>query len=245
MQNAIFNWSGGKDSALTLYHLLQGKEYNVRWLLTSMSSEYRRISMHGVREELLVKQAESIGIPLHKLIVPTMPSMETYNNLFRDTLNEFRREGIEYSVFGDIFLEDLRVYREKQLAKVKMKGVFPIWKQPTDRLVREFIDLGFKAVIVCVSDRYLDKSFAGRIIDADFLKDLPKDVDPCGENGEFHSFVYEGPIFKKPIAIKIGEVIHKKYEPPPKDKEPSNDTYAPSCPFEAGFWYCDLIPAEK
>jgi uncharacterized protein (TIGR00290 family) len=229
-KKAIFNWSGGKDSSLSLYHLLQSQEYDIRYLITSVNSKFKRISMHGVRQELLRRQAESIGIPLHMVMVPEMPTMEIYNDLMEQTLKEFKQEGIDHSVFGDIFLEDLKKYREERLARVGMKGVFPIWKIPSQQLVREFIDLGFKAVLVCVDEKVLDRSFAGRPLDDALLKDLPSNVDPCGENGEYHSFVYDGPIFHHPIAFDLGEVVHRDYA-------------APSAPgTQTGFWYCDLIP---
>ena len=245
MKKAIFNWSGGKDSSLTLYQVMQKKEFDIQCLLTSVNTKYRRISMHGVREELLEAQAKSIGLPLHKIMVPEMPTMETYNDLMRQTLQQFTKDGVEYSIFGDIFLEDLKKYREEQLAKVNIKGVFPIWKVPTTQLVKEFIELGFKAVLVCVNERYLDQSFAGREIDQNFLKDLPKNVDPCGENGEYHSFVYAGPIFKKPIAFKKGEVVYRNYKPAacPPDTS-SNDRYSQHSSkqdVDTGFWYCDLL----
>ncbi len=245
MKKAIFNWSGGKDSSLTLYDVLQKKEFDIQCLLTSVNTQYRRISMHGVREELLEAQAKSIGIPLHKLMVPEMPSMEDYNNLMSKTLKPFVKNGVEHSIFGDIFLEDLKLYREEQLAKVNMKGVFPIWKKDTTKLVRDFIDLGFKAVLVCVNERFLDQSFAGRAIDKSFLKDLPKNVDPCGENGEYHSFVYDGPIFKKPIAFKKGEVVYRNYKPVAcSPNTSSNDQYSANSSMQnvdTGFWYCDLL----
>jgi uncharacterized protein (TIGR00290 family) len=230
MKKAIFNWSGGKDSSLSLYYLQQAKEFDVRYLVTSVNSQFNRISMHGVRQVLLRQQAESIGIPLHMIMMPEMPTMESYNAMMAQTLGQFKQEGIEHSVFGDIFLEDLKKYREERLAEVGMKGVFPIWKIPSQKLVREFIDLGFKAVLVCVDEKVLDRSFAGRLIDEALLKDLPSTVDPCGENGEYHSFVYDGPIFDHPIVFDLGEIVHRDYAS-------STTTVA-----NTGFWYCDLIP---
>jgi len=232
MEKAIFNWSGGKDSSLSLYYLSrEPKEFDIRYLVTSVNSQYNRISMHGVRQELLEQQAQSIGIPLYMLMVPEMPTMETYNELMEQTLKKFRKEGIDRSIFGDIFLEDLKKYREERLARVGFKGVFPIWKIPTKQLVREFIDLGFKAVLACVDEKVLDRSFVGRHIDDALLKDLPASVDPCGENGEYHSFVYDGPIFKNPIAFDFGDVVYRNYTAAAQD--PAVHT---------GFWYCDLIP---
>lgn len=232
-EKVIFNWSSGKDSALSLYKMLQTQQYEVLCLLTSVSEQYQRISMHGVRAELLEAQAESIGIPLVKMLIPEMPTMEAYEKVMRATLTGLKDMGAETSAFGDIFLEDLRAYRENKLSELNLKALFPLWKIPTDQLIREFIDLGFKTVITCVNEKYLDKSFAGRIIDHDFLKDLPDNVDPCGENGEFHTFVFDGPLFKNPISFEIGETVYRKYTPADKDKD--ND------PFDTGFWYCDLL----
>ena len=227
-KKAIFNWSGGKDSSLALFDTLQKQEYDIACLLCSVNDHYDRVSMHGVRVELLEKQAAEIGIPLRQLRLPEMPSMEDYNEAMFGIMNGFKAEGIDYSIFGDIFLEDLKVYRENQLAKAGMTGVFPIWKRPTTELVKQFIDQGFKAVLVCVNERYLDKSFAGRLIDASFLNDLPANVDPCGENGEYHSFVFDGPIFKKPVPITLGEVVYRKYDKGETDN------------FDTGFFYQDL-----
>jgi uncharacterized protein (TIGR00290 family) len=235
---AIFNWSGGKDSSLALYKVLQSNEYDIRYLLTTVSSGFRRIIQHGVKEELLDKQAESIGIPLHKLFLPENPDMDIYNSLIKETLIKFKEENIHSGIFGDIFLEDLRKYREEKLAEVNVKAVFPIWKYSTRDLIKEFIDLGFKAVVVCVNENHLEKNFAGREIDADFVNDLPADVDPCGENGEYHSFVYDGPIFKKPVVFGRGEIIKKTYVPSNSIKLNSDGNVPVP---ETVFWYSDLI----
>lgn len=229
-RKAIFNWSGGKDSSLALYHILQQKEYDIACLMASVNAHYNRVSMHGVRIALIQQQAASIGLPLRLLKLPEMPSMEDYNREMTTLMQGFKDEGIDYSIFGDIFLEDLKAYREGQLAKVAIQGVFPIWKRNTTELVKEFIDKGFKAVLVCVNEKYLDKSFAGRLIDESFLNDLPANVDPCGENGEYHSFVFDGPIFKTPVAFDEGEVVYRKYEQERSDN------------FDTGFFYLDLIP---
>ncbi|MEB2776955.1 diphthine--ammonia ligase [Algoriphagus sp. D3-2-R+10] len=240
---ALFNWSGGKDSALTLYKLQQSQEVEIACLLTSISQKYQRISMHGVRVDLLEAQTEQIGIPLVKMEVPDMPSMTVYEETMRNMLSELKKEGITASVFGDIFLEDLRTYRENKLAELDLTGVFPLWKQPTDLLIQEFLDLGFKTITTCVNEKYLDKSFVGRVIDEDFLKDLPANVDPCGENGEFHTFVYDGPIFSKPINFEKGEVVLRKYEAP-KTEDDADQCFSKEKedPTHYGFWYCDLIP---
>ncbi|WP_406843525.1 diphthine--ammonia ligase [Flavobacterium soyae] len=242
-KKALFNWSSGKDSALTLYKILQNPEFKIECLLTSVNQQYQRISMHGVRVELLQAQAESIRIPLKIMQVPEMPTMEVYETVMTETLTELKNQGIMYSVFGDIFLEDLRKYREEQLSRIGFEGVFPIWKIPSLDLIQEFISLGFKTIVVCVNERYLDKSFVGRIIDQDFINDLPKNVDVCGENGEFHTFTFDGPIFSKPIDFEIGEIVYRKYEKP-KTQDSSNkacDTNTADA-FDFGFWYCDLIP---
>ncbi len=242
-KRAIFNWSSGKDSALTLYKILKNSECQIEYLLTSVNQQFQRISMHGVRVELLEAQSKSIGIPLKILQIPEMPSMEVYENVMTETLIELKNDGITHSVFGDIFLEDLRKYREDQLAKLDFTAVFPIWKIPTKDLIQEFILLGFKTIVVCVNERYLDKSFVGRVIDQDFINDLPENVDVCGENGEFHTFTFDGPIFSKPINFEIGEIVYRKYEKP-KTEDSSNtacDTNT-NDPYDFGFWYCDLVP---
>jgi uncharacterized protein (TIGR00290 family) len=237
-QKAIFNWSGGKDSSFALFKALQSGEYDISYLLTTVSTGYKRIIQHGVREELLDMQADSIGIPLYKLFLPENPDMEIYNSLIREILIKFKQENIHTGIFGDIFLEDLRKYREEKLAEVGVNAVFPIWKYPTMDLIKDFIKLGFKAVVVCANENVLDAGFAGREIDMDFIKDLPANVDPCGENGEFHSFVYDGPIFKKSINFRKGEIIKKTYSPSDNDKRKNEDSKRVP---ETVFWYCDLI----
>jgi uncharacterized protein (TIGR00290 family) len=240
-KKAIFNWSSGKDSALALYRTLQDPDIEIVSLLTSVSQKYNRISMHGVRAELLDQQAKSLGLPLHKMEVPEMPTMEVYEEVMSGTLAKFREKGVTHSIFGDIFLEDLRQYREDKLAGMQLEGLFPLWKTPTAELIQEFLDLGFKTIVTCVNERYLDKSFAGRVIDSQFIADLPDNVDVCGENGEFHTFTFDGPIFDGPIDLEIGEVVYRKYEKPKQETENTAcDTNDPSA-FDYGFWYCDLI----
>jgi uncharacterized protein (TIGR00290 family) len=230
---AVFNWSSGKDSALALYKTLKEDQFEVSTLLTSINKEFQRISMHGVHVSLLEKQAESLGLNLIKMELPKEPSMEEYNEIMSKTMNEIQSLGVTYSIFGDIFLEDLRKYREDQLQSIGMKAVFPLWKQNTTELINEFLDLGFKTIVTCVNETHLDKSFAGRIIDKNFIKDLPKNVDPCGENGEFHTFTFDGPIFKNPIEFEIGETVKKTYPKPKSDQNDENGEYV--------FWFCDLI----
>jgi uncharacterized protein (TIGR00290 family) len=240
---SFFNWSGGKDSSLALFHALNDSRYSVERLLTNVNNEHRRVSMHGVREELLEHQATAIGIPLQKLILPDQPSMLEYEEHMMQKMKQLKDEKYTHSLFGDIFLEDLKLYREKQLAKVEMKAVFPLWKRDTTELVHEFIDLGFKTIVVCVKAEVLDESFAGRIIDKKFLEDLPANVDPCGENGEFHTFVFDGPIFKNPVPYKLGEKVFREYKAPVNEKDQCFTNLRNL--HSMGFWFCDLLPQEQ
>jgi uncharacterized protein (TIGR00290 family) len=238
MMQAYMNWSGGKDAALCLYKALQSNQYNISHVLTSVNAAHDRISMHGVRRSLLEAQAAAIGIPLTTIELPEQPNMTEYENAMMNKVNELRSAGCTHSIFGDIFLEDLRTYRENKLREVGIECVFPLWKTNTTSLVKEFISLGFKTIIVCVNEQLLDKSFCGRIIDESFLQDLPSHVDPCGENGEFHTFVYEAPIFKQAIPFTKGEIIYRKYAAP---KNADNNCHSNNSP-DYGFYFCDLIP---
>ncbi len=229
---AYFNWSGGKDSTLALYKILQDKQFEIRYLLTTLNEEADRISMHGVRSELLIAQAEALGIPAKKVHLPASSDIQAYEAVMNAAINELKSEGIRDCIFGDIFLEDLRKYREQKLQEVSISAHFPLWKQDTNELVREFIDLGFKTIVVCVDGSKLSEEFVGRVIDHQFLADLPENVDPCGENGEFHTFVFDGPIFKKPISFETGEKVLKTYTAKNQENEP----------IEYGFWFQDLIP---
>jgi uncharacterized protein (TIGR00290 family) len=221
MSKDIFlSWSGGKDSSLALYEIQKANSHHVAGLLTTITEDYDRISMHGVRQALLEQQADALGLPLRKILIPKDSTNAIYESRMRALLEEGLREGIDIVAFGDIFLEDLKLYREKNLAQLGMKGLFPIWKRDTSELARTFIDLGFKAVLVCVDTAILDPTFAGRPYDQELLRDLPLHVDPCGENGEFHSFAFDGPIFKHRINHAVGEVVQR-------DR----------------FCFCDLVPA--
>jgi len=239
---AFFNWSGGKDSALTFYYLQRQGHYDIKYFLTSVNKDFQRISMHGVRIELLKKQAHSLGIPLKLLEVPEKLTLAEYDRLMQNQLTIFKKQGIEHAIFGDIFLEDLKKYREDQLAKVEIQGVFPIWQRPTSQLVKEFLTLGFKAITVCVNEKFLDRSFVGRMMDEQFFKDLPKNVDPCGENGEYHSFVFDGPLFKKAVLFKRGEVVYRRYESSDPTAANQTGTVGAGNVYQDGFWYCDLLP---
>ncbi len=219
-EKSLFAWSGGKDSAMSLYELQKDNDREISALLTTVTQGYDRISMHGVRRVLLEQQARSIGLKLEKIYITKNASNDEYETKMAERLSHYKAQGVSSVVFGDIFLEDLRRYREENLSKIGMRGIFPLWKRDTTELSRTFIDLGFKAVVTCVDSNILDKGFVGRFYDEQFLSDIPPNVDPCGENGEFHTFVYDGPIFQKNIAFTVGDVVLR-------DKR---------------FYFCDLVP---
>ena len=221
-----FNWSSGKDAALALHFLMQDKNYSVDYLLTSVNAHFQRVSMHGLRIELLQEQINAIGLPSGMVELPEQPTNTKYERLMGEKVMQLKKDGFDYAAFGDIFLEDLKEYREQKLKPLQIKTIFPLWKKDTTKLIHEFIDLGFKAIVVCVNGDLLDKSFAGRIIDKDFINDLPKEVDPCGENGEFHTFCFDAPYFQKPVDFSIGETVLKEYK--------NGDQ-------KYGFWFCDLL----
>ena len=233
---AIFCWSGGKDSSYCLHKVLTEKSFDVKYLLTTVNDQFKRISMHGVREELLDKQAASIGIPLLKVRVSEGTNNE-YEKQMETVLLQAKSEGIHHVIFGDIFLEDLRIYRENNLAKIGMQGVFPIWKMDTKELIRDFIRQQFKTVICCTNDGYLGEEWTGREIDESFIEELPEVVDPCGENGEFHSFCYEGPLFKNKISFTVGKKVYK-----PLEIKTGAACSLPSNFTTKGFWFCELLP---
>jgi uncharacterized protein (TIGR00290 family) len=218
----LFSWSGGKDSAMALHALLRSPDYEVVALLTTVTEGYDRISMHGVRRELLHRQAESVGLPLEEVRIPPQCINPVYEARMAETVLRFRGRGVLHVGFGDIFLEDLRAYREQKLISADMTALFPIWKVDTRELVARFLADKFRAVAVCIDPRKLAPTFAGRELDASFFGDLPPDVDPCGENGEFHTFVFDGPIFRAPIAVQIGTVVERD-----------------------SFVFCDVLPGSK
>jgi uncharacterized protein (TIGR00290 family) len=205
----LFCWSGGKDSAMALHTLLQQGDVQIAALLTTVTEGYDRISMHGVRRELLHQQAQSIGLPLHEVLIPPQCVNPTYEARMEEALRIYLDQGVSKVAFGDIFLEDLRAYREKNLSRLDMTAIFPIWKRDTRELIRFFHANKFRAVAVCIDSKILAPSFAGRELDASFFRDLPREADPCGENGEFHTFVFDGPIFKSPIQVRTGEVVNR------------------------------------
>jgi uncharacterized protein (TIGR00290 family) len=217
----LFCWSGGKDSCMALHQLRRDPLREVVALLTTVTEGYDRISMHGVRRILLERQAAALGLPLEIVTIPPQCVNTEYESRMEAMLLTWKNRGVTEVAFGDIFLQDLREYREKNLARVDMKALFPVWLRPTRELALEFIALGFRAVTVCVDPKILDESFVGREIDADFLATLPAAADPCGENGEFHSFVHDGPEFSAPVDFTLGEKVLRD-----------------------GFYFCDLLPVE-
>ena len=206
---------------MSLHELRKSGQYEVTALLTTITQDYDRVCMHGVRSVLLEQQAESIGVPAETMFISKNASNEEYESGMRQILEKYKAQGVCGVVFGDIFLEDLRKYREEKLSQIGMKGLFPIWKRDTAELACAFIDLGFEAVVTCADSNLLDSTLVGRPFDDQFLSMLPHAVDPCGENGEFHSFVFDGPVFEQQIPHTTGEVVLR----------------------ENGFYYCDLLPA--
>jgi uncharacterized protein (TIGR00290 family) len=215
----VFSWSAGKDSAFGLWTLLRDQGFEVRALLTTLTERYERVSMSGVREALLDRQAGALGLPLIKVWIPPQCSNEVYESRMASTIASAEFDGIDHVAFADLFLEDIRAYREGQLAEVGKQGIFPIWGRDTAVLAREMIASGLRAIVVCVDPRALDRSFAGRAFDEGLLADLPEGIDPCGEKGEFHTFVHDGPLFRAPIPCRTGEIVTRD-----------------------GFFFCDVVP---
>ena len=222
-EKILLSWSGGKDSALALHEISKSQDLEIISLITTITEDYDRISIHGVRRVLLEKQAESLGIPLYSVFISKNTTDEDYGNKMREMLIHFAKLGVTAVAFGDIFLEDLRRFREDHLSKVGMKGIFPLWNKDTGELAKTFLNLGFRAVVTSMDSKMLDKKFVGREIDEKFLAEIPPEVDPCGENGEFHSFVFSGPIFKKRVSFRLGEVVFR----------------------ENRYYYCDLEPVSR
>jgi uncharacterized protein (TIGR00290 family) len=208
-RRVALSWSSGKDSAWSLHLLRQDPSIEVVALVTTLNEQFDRVAMHAVRRELLELQAESVGVPLWTVPLPWPCSNEQYEARMRDLCTRAVTEGIQAMAFGDLFLADIRAYREKQLAGTGLDPLFPVWQIPTRELAAEMIASGLKAKITCVDPKVLPREFAGRDFDSPFLKDLPPTVDPCGENGEFHSFVYAGPGFRHPINVSAGEIIER------------------------------------
>lgn len=219
MKDVLMSWSGGKDGCLALYEIQKSSDYRVAALFTTVTRDYDRISMHGVRRVLLERQAASLGVPLHQVLITKGATNQEYETNLINAVSTYRDLGMDSIVFGDLFLEDIKAYRDQILARHRLRGIYPVWMRDTTEFIKEFIDLGFKAVVTCVDSKALKQSFAGRIIDHDFLASLPANVDPCGENGEFHTFVFDGPNFAQPVECSVGETVSRD-----------------------GFWFCDLLP---
>ncbi len=222
MEKVIFSWSGGKDSAISLYEIQKGGKHEIVSLLTTITEGYDRVSLHGVPRTLVEQQAYSLGLPMEEVFISKSCSNEEYESKMRGILTKFRKDGVSSVVFGDVFLEEVRKHREDNLSRLGMKGIFPIWGRDTAELTMSFIALGFQAIVTCVDSKVMDKRFSGRLLDKHFLAALPPDVDPGGENGEFHSFVFDGPIFKERIIYALGERVLRD-----------------------SFYFCDLLPEER
>lgn len=229
----FLNWSSGKDAAYTLYLLQQEGYYEVDRLLTTINSSTNRISLHGLSKELLIEQASAIELLLDIISFKADFDAEAYAKMMQTEMVRLKQLGYNHAAFGDIFLEDLRAYREKQLNNHQIQTVFPLWKKDTKQQLKDFISAGFKAVVVSANAKWFGSDFVGKEIDERFLNCLPNEVDPCGENGEFHTFCYDGPIFKRPVKFHITDILIKTY--PPFD---SSDE-------DIEFWFAELIPISK
>ncbi len=206
-KKAMLAWSGGKDSTLALYRVRQAGAYTVEGLLTTITEDYNRVCMHGVRTAVLEEQAAALGLPLDRISLSRNESQEGYDAKMRTRLADYRGRGMQTVIFGDLFLEEVRQYREGNLSQLDMQAVFPLWQEDTEALAQTFIWMGFKAIITCVDLKALPATFVGRDYDEAFLDALPPDMDPCGERGEFHSFVYDGPLFRQPVPFRTGHRV--------------------------------------
>ncbi|AKA49033.1 ATP-binding domain-containing protein [uncultured archaeon] len=209
MPKAALSWSSGKDSAFALYRVLQSGKYDIVTLLTTVTTSYDRVSIHGVREELLAMQAENTGLPVMKVEIPPKSSNADYERAMAEAVQKLNHMGVEYIIFGDIFLEDVKRYREDRMAGTGITPVFPNWGEDTGKMARDIVNAGIGARIVCLDPKKLDRRFGGAEFDLEFLGSLPPDVDPCGERGEFHTFVYRAPFFAKSLGVKTGEIVER------------------------------------
>lgn len=210
-KKAVFNWSGGKDSALALHKIMQDDNFLIVSLLTTVNSHSKRSSMHGIPLPLLEQQAKSIGLPLYILDLTPNGDMSSYQDAMVRAVEHFAQQGVSHFVFGDIFLHDVRSYRQKQLAPYAIEVIEPLWGRTSEQIMEEFIASGLQTVVVTLTQGVLDKSFLGRKIDRDFIRSLPSGVDVCGENGEYHTFCYAGPLFSQPIDFSLGEPLRLTY----------------------------------
>ncbi|MBL6447025.1 diphthine--ammonia ligase [Fulvivirga sp. 29W222] len=229
------SWSGGKDSAYALFKLLTSGEYKVKSLHTVFDAELKRVGLHGVPEHLIEAQALALDIPLEKIYLPKDDSHQSYEEVIRKFCELQKSAGIEHVMYGDIFLEDLKAYRDKQLSSMRMQGVYPIWKMNTLELVRQFIDDGFKTTVCAANTAMFNKTQVGKTIDHEWIDHLREGVDPCGENGEFHSFVYDGPLFRTKVDFRKGGIVEKHYEYNKREDDGS------VTPMRSGFWFQELL----
>ncbi|HYW74740.1 MAG TPA: hypothetical protein VE961_27185 [Pyrinomonadaceae bacterium] len=209
-KKTLLSWSSGKDSAWTLHLLRQRSEVEVVGLMTTVNQLYQRIAIHAVRLELLRLQAQAVGLPLHIIDLPSPCTNDQYEQAMSEFIQQAHREAIECMAFGDLFLADIKAYREDKLSGTGITPLFPIWETPTDRLAAEMIASGLRAVVTCVDPQILPSSFAGREFNEQFLRDLPAEVDPCGERGEFHTFAFAGPMFKSRVNVEVGEIVERE-----------------------------------
>lgn len=221
MRRVVLSWSSGKDSAWALWELRRRSDVEVVGLLSTLNAEADRVAMHAVRRSLLRAQAEAAGLPLDEVELPSPCPNEAYERAMAEAVARARARGVEAFAFGDLFLEDVRRYREAQLDRAGMGAMFPLWGRDTSVLARRMAGAGTRAIVTCVDPRQLDPAFAGRVWDEALLSELPAGVDPCGENGEMHTFVFEGPMLDHPLAVRTGEVVERD-----------------------GFVYADVLPAE-
>lgn len=228
------SWSGGKDSAFALYKILLSGAYDVVSLHTVFNAETKRVGMHGVHETLIEKQADLLKIPLEKLFLEPSEDHDDYTSLIKNYYTRCRASGVEAIVFGDIFLEDLKNFRDRLLTEAGLSGIYPLWQIDSRVLVHDFLNLGFKTLICAANGNYFSRSVMGQTIDSDFIKSLPQQVDPCGENGEFHTFVYDGPVFSHPLNVLVGEPLDKIYSFKILDRDghPKEE--------KIPFWFCEL-----
>jgi len=209
MKRTLLSWSSGKDSAWSLHLLRQQNEYGIVGLLTTFNKEANRVAMHAVRRSLVEAQAKAAGIPLWDVDLPWPCSNADYECMLKEKCKDAVQAGIEYIAFGDLFLTDIRAYREKQLENSRLQPIFPVWGMPTRELARSMIESGVRAKLTCVDTKLLAADFAGREFDEQLLSELPPDIDPCGENGEFHTFVYAGPMFQQDLSVEVGEIVSR------------------------------------
>jgi uncharacterized protein (TIGR00290 family) len=235
---AFINWSGGKDAALCLWKARQ-EGLPVEALVTTVSAATDRVTMHGVQRRLLEAQAAAIGLPLHVISLPAAPGMEAYETAIGSSNRQLKEEGFTHVLSGDLFLDDLRTYRETLYAKDGLQPLFPLWRQPADQLIENLLTEGFRALTVAVNAQWLDAQWCGRELNADFFTSLPPGVDPCGENGEYHSFVFDGPLFRQALPFTLGGQTYKEY-PSPVKQDCFQEKPAPA----AGFYFQELLPVE-